>query len=117
MTSKPLAIAVRSETSQALIEPKSRRSGPGLTMAEIEQLAEWALRDFGLTDLGWRFAWDRALRRAGCCKYSVRQVTLSWPIFAIETNREEVLNTILHEVAHALVGPGAGHGALWKAAA
>ena len=32
-----------------------------------------------------------------------------------ENEDEEVYDTLLHEIAHALAGPGAGHGPVWKA--
>ena len=35
--------------------------------------------------------------------------------FADRNSDDEVLDTILHEVAHALVGPGHGHDAVWQA--
>lgn len=89
-------------------------AAPTLSMTDIEDLAAWALDEHGLDRLGWRFAWDRAVRRAGCCKHTQRLITLSRPIFEIETNRDDVLDTILHEIAHALVGPEAGHSNTWK---
>lgn len=88
-----------------------------LTIRDIEDLVGWVLDENGLTNRGWSFAWDRAIRRAGCCDHARRRITLSRPIFQIEGNRDDVLDTILHEAAHALAGPAAGHGARWKAAA
>lgn len=85
--------------------------GP-MEMEEIERLAEMALPRFGLAD--WTFRWDRSVRRAGCCKYDKRQITLSRPIFEIEANRDEAIDTFLHEIAHALAGPTAGHGPTWR---
>ena len=61
----------------------------------------------------WLFQFDRAKRRAGCCKYSRSMITLS--IYYVSRNGEEdVRDTILHEIAHALAGPGTGHGRIWK---
>lgn len=36
--------------------------------------------------------------------------------FVVANDRDEVLDTLLHEIAHALAGPLAGHGPVWKAA-
>ena len=36
---------------------------------------------------------------------------------ALEGNEEEIRDTVLHEIAHAIAGPEAGHGPLWKATA
>jgi predicted SprT family Zn-dependent metalloprotease len=63
----------------------------------------------------WRFAFDRAKRRLGCCHYDRRTITLSGPLTRL--NAEAVVrDTVLHEIAHALT-PGAGHGPRWKRAA
>ena len=88
-----------------------------LTLRDIEELATDALFEHGLFAKGWRFSWDSAKVRAGACKYRTKQITLSKPIFTIEANRDDVLDVILHEIAHALVGPGVGHGFQWKAMA
>lgn len=88
-----------------------------LTIGDIEDLVRWVLDENGLTLRGWSFAWDRAIKRAGCCDHARKRITLSLPVFQIEENREDVLDTILHEAAHALAGPAAGHGPRWKAAA
>jgi hypothetical protein len=88
-----------------------------LTKQDIEELAQAALDEYGLTAAGWTFRWDRARRRAGQCRYGPREIGLSWPVFELESNRDRALDTILHEVAHVLAGPGAGHGHRWKVAA
>lgn len=83
-----------------------------LTMSDIEDLANYALQEHGLTL--WSFRWDNAVRRAGVCRFGPRVIGLSRAIFAIPENRDQALDTILHEIAHALAGPGAGHGPEWR---
>lgn len=64
-------------------------------------------------DASWTFAFDNAKKRAGACDYTRRRITVSRYLSARyddETNRQ----TLLHEVAHALAGARAGHGAAWK---
>ncbi len=64
-------------------------------------------------DDSWSFAFDNAKRRAGACDYTRKRITVSRYLSARyddETNRQ----TLLHEVAHALAGARAGHGAAWK---
>jgi predicted SprT family Zn-dependent metalloprotease len=62
---------------------------------------------------GWSFAWDDSTRRFGVCKYRTKTIGLSRRL--VELNGvEEVRNTILHEIAHALAPVGAGHGNVWK---
>lgn len=64
----------------------------------------------------WRFAWDNAVRRFGACHYTKRLITISWPL-ASRNTAEEFVDTVKHEVAHALAGHAAGHGPKWKAVA
>lgn len=66
--------------------------------------------------VGWRFEFDGGLSRFGRCHYDLQLISLSRKL--VEANVEsEVRNTILHEIAHALVPPGHGHDAVWKAKA
>ncbi|MBK9476209.1 MAG: SprT-like domain-containing protein [Tetrasphaera sp.] len=77
-------------------------------------LARALLREHGLT--GWRVSLDRAKTRAGACHFGSRTITLSRPLTRLHSEAE-VRDTILHEIAHALVGPQHGHDALWRATA
>ncbi|GAA4406637.1 hypothetical protein GCM10023168_21850 [Fodinibacter luteus] len=72
------------------------------------------LREHGLDD--WTIVADRAKTRAGVCRFGRRQIGLSAPITLLHSEAE-VLDTILHEIAHALVGPVHGHDAVWRAKA
>lgn len=58
----------------------------------------------------------RPTRRLGQTRYGVREIGLSakWVRLA---PWEEVRQVVLHEAAHALVGPGHGHDRVWKAQA
>lgn len=76
-------------------------------------MAHDLLHRHGLTDGGWRFRFDRATRRLGQCDYTRRTISLSRAI-TLASNEDEVRQTLLHEVAHALVGHATGHGAAWK---
>lgn len=60
----------------------------------------------------WSFDFDRATRRFGVCKYRTKTITLSRVLTEINPE-SEVTETLLHEIAHALVGPGNGHGGVW----
>jgi predicted SprT family Zn-dependent metalloprotease len=75
-------------------------------------LASELLAAHGLT--GWAFGLNRSRLNMGLCKYGPRTVELS--VFFVERNSVEAIrDTLLHEVAHALAGPGHGHDAAWKA--
>ncbi|PZU39785.1 MAG: sprT domain-containing protein [Microbacterium sp.] len=86
-------------------------------MSDLQRVRTWgeALITLHL-DSSWTFGFDNAKRRAGLCDYTRRRITVSRYLSARyddETNHQ----TLLHEVAHALAGPAAGHGPVWKKAA
>ena len=62
---------------------------------------------------GWTFAFDHARRRFGSCRFREKTITLSRHLTFLN-NEEQVRDTILHEIAHALC-PRDGHGQAWKA--
>ena len=64
----------------------------------------------------WTFGFDRAKRRAGLCNFTDHRITLSRPLAELGED-DDVHQVILHEIAHALAGPHAGHGPRWKAIA
>src|SRR5579872_4171987 len=75
------------------------------------KMARQLMDEHGLTD--WTFRFDNARVRAGSCRYSTKTITLSRHYVALN-NEDEVLDTVLHEIAHALAGKGTGHGPVWK---
>jgi predicted SprT family Zn-dependent metalloprotease len=85
-----------------------------MDLGEARRLGWELLEEHGLRD--WSFTFDQAKRRAGVCRYAKRQISLSAPLTRLHPV-EEVRDTILHEVAHALVGPRHGHDAVWRATA
>jgi len=60
---------------------------------------------------GWQFAWNRRVRSNGVCSYQKKTIFLS--IWNETRSGTDVINTIKHEIAHALT-EGAGHGEVWK---
>jgi len=86
-------------------------------MAEIDWIRRRAreLMDEHL-DTGWSFGFDAAKTRAGLCNYSTRRITVSRHL-AVRSPDEDVEQVILHEIAHAMAGKGAGHGPRWRATA
>ena len=70
---------------------------------------------FGLLERGWRFEFDRASTRFGLCNFGTRVISLSMPLVALN-DEAECRETVLHEIAHALAGPKAGHGPKWAEA-
>lgn len=83
-------------------------------MSELHRVRDWAdalIRTH--LDESWSFAFDNAKRRAGLCDYSRKRISVSRYLAA---RHDDDMNhqTLLHEVAHALAGPTAGHGPAWK---
>ena len=74
-------------------------------------MAEYLLEVHGLDD--WEVAYDNAKLRAGICRFGDKVLGLSAPLTAVH-DEDDVRDTILHEIAHALVGPRHGHDATWR---
>jgi predicted SprT family Zn-dependent metalloprotease len=74
-------------------------------------MAEHLLVRHGLPD--WQVAFDGAKRRAGVCRYADRTIGLSAPLTTLHSY-DDVRDTVLHEIAHALAGPEHGHDAYWR---
>jgi predicted SprT family Zn-dependent metalloprotease len=79
--------------------------------SEVRDLALQLMAQHGLHE--WSFAFNRRKQALGLCRYAVKTIELS--IYFVDGNgSEEISETILHEIAHALVGVGHGHDAVWK---
>ena len=85
-----------------------------MDLSAAAQLARTLMDGHGLTS--WGFGFDRARVRAGACHFTDRRITLSRALTAAH-DEEQVRETLLHEIAHALVGPRHGHDAVWRATA
>lgn len=64
----------------------------------------------------WTLAFVEARRRLGDCSYRHRLIRIARH-HAIEHAEHDIRDTVLHEIAHALAGPEAHHGPVWKAVA
>jgi hypothetical protein len=86
-----------------------------VTSHETIQFANLLLTQSGLKDLGWKFRINSNRSRLGVCRFRTRYIEISQ--YHLTSPATEIRNTILHEIAHALVGPQHGHGPVWKAKA
>jgi len=89
-----------------------------MNITDAKELTLLHMEDHGLIGKHWCFEFEHCKRSLGRCHYDSKKITLSkW---YVELNEEEdVEDTILHEIAHALTfltygREGKGHGVLWK---
>ncbi|THG29641.1 SprT-like domain-containing protein [Naasia lichenicola] len=82
-------------------------------MSDLDRVRRWAaaLIDMHL-DPSWSFGFDTAKRRAGLCNYSAKRITVS-RYLAEKYEDDDIHQVLLHEVAHAMAGHQAAHGAKW----
>jgi predicted SprT family Zn-dependent metalloprotease len=85
-----------------------------MDVKDVRRLGRELMDQHGLA--GWQLVLDRAKQRAGVCRYDSRTIGLSAALMQLY-DEAQVRETVLHEIAHALVGPGAGHGPQWLAMA
>ena len=95
-----------------------------MNMKEIRELAETLISQHLDSNL-WEFEWISSSHSCGRCKYNLtpdRRILLAGGKIQVNTDYaiygelEEIKNTILHEIAHAIAGPHANHGYHWKSA-
>ena len=92
------------------------RSGNTISLAEVylhatEVLAQFQTR--GVLGTGWHVDFDLAPRRAAQCMYNEERIQLAVG-HCLKADPHEVRNTVLHEIAHAIAGPGHHHDEHWK---
>lgn len=103
---RPAAREVMAPGRAGLVLPRGSQR-----LLEVRNVALGLLVRHGLPN--WSFAYNRRKLTLGLCVYHRQTIELS--VHFVERNSaEEILDTILHEIAHALVGPGHGHDAIWK---
>lgn len=74
-----------------------------VVLEDAKILAELWIEHHNL--VGWSFEFDNAQKRFGCCNFNKKRITLS-RILTTLNSEAEVEDTILHEIAHALVDLG-----------
>lgn len=84
-----------------------------MNLLAAQSLAIELMDQHGLIDLKWYFEFDNSKRRFGCCNYTKKCISLSKELVLLN-DVAQVKDTILHEIAHALVGSKNGHNYIWK---
>lgn len=83
-------------------------------MSDLARVQVWAEALVRLhLDESWSFGFDNAKTRAGLTNYTKRTITISRHL-AVLWEDDDVHQTLLHEVAHAMAGADAGHGPAWR---
>ena len=84
---------------------------PSLT--EVQSLASSLFTEYQLRH--WTFKFDRAVRRYGLTNYTRKEISVS-KIYVLspKVTLYHIRNTLLHEIAHAIVGPKNGHNQIWR---
>lgn len=82
------------------------------SMEQAEDIIKELMTKY-LDGLGWKLKFGESNRRAGCCNHKTK--TLMFPkLYVRNVTESELRNTILHEIAHALVGLDHNHDQVWK---
>lgn len=94
-----------------------------MDFGQAQDLCINKMREHGLNPIDWKFQWMNSRNALGETRFRKRFTTagehiygfilLSKPFVEL-LSEEEVLDTILHEIAHAISGPTEHHGPIWK---
>lgn len=72
------------------------------SFSEVTTYANEQLREWGLVDTGWSFNFNNSKSHLGICYHDKRRQIQVSRNHALESNKVDVVDTILHEIAHAL---------------
>jgi hypothetical protein len=87
-----------------------------MLISDAAYLAVMKMKEFGLTDRGWKLQFNNTKTTLGLCCFRIKTIKLSRAF--VEVNEERtVLDTILHEIAHALLPPTEKHSIVWSSLA
>jgi hypothetical protein len=87
-----------------------------LVQIRIKNLAKELMHQFNLLETGWQFYFNDNRSRLGVCKE--RDLSIELSIFHVDNSPfESVKNTLLHEIAHAIVGCRHMHNHVWRSKA
>jgi predicted SprT family Zn-dependent metalloprotease len=82
-----------------------------MELKRAHMIAQDLMKYFGVAD--WSLQFDRAKVRFGVCKFKLKAIGLSAPLVKLN-DEAKMIDTILHEIAHAIAGPAAHHGRVWR---
>jgi len=79
---------------------------------DVQKEANGLLHQYGLYEQGWRFEFSNTQRTIGDCSHNSK--TIRYSKHYMTSDPESITDTLLHEIAHALVGRGHGHDYVWR---
>lgn len=85
-----------------------------MELVKAQRLAVTLMAEYRLE--GWRFQFGLNNQYYGVCKHGSKMIELSMAL-TILNDESQVEDTVRHEIAHALLGSGFGHGHAWKVVA
>lgn len=91
-------------------ESSSVSNAPVIVQVYQEALA--LMKQHGLIEQGWTFGISNEKRFLGRCYYTSKVITYSK--YFLHVPQAQITDTLLHEIAHALVGPGHHHNNVWR---
>jgi len=84
-----------------------------MKLIKYEKIGTEVLKDLDLYKVGWRFRYRNLKSLAGYCDYRHKTITLSKHL-VLNNSDEKIMNTLIHEIAHALTPKGRSHGRAWS---
>jgi predicted SprT family Zn-dependent metalloprotease len=82
-----------------------------MELCDAQLLARGLMKKHGLR--GWAYATNKRKKTLGLCFSRLKRIELSIN-FIMHNNQAIVTETVLHEIAHAIVGTEHGHDDVWK---
>lgn len=79
---------------------------------DAQKICDDKLREHGLYSKGWRTCFTKADNFLARCYYDEKRIQIN-VIMLQSVSEADYMQTVLHEIAHALIGPGFGHGPEW----
>jgi predicted SprT family Zn-dependent metalloprotease len=87
-------------------------TNPLQKLIAVQAEAAGLMREHGLLENGWRFEFSNTQHIMGDCSHSTK--TIRFSKHYIMSDPKQITDTLLHEIAHALVEPRHGHDITWK---
>jgi len=90
-----------------------------MELSKARYILSYEMHRHSLSQKGWTHGFDNAKKRFGVCKKIRKHISIS-KYLAHLNSEEEVRDTVLHEIAHALAierGQDDNHGPRWKSIA